>query len=892
MTINAETTKVNDWVSISSAIDLNAIIPNDVAAVGISVFLESDSGEAMPFPMRLYPVSGSKTITLSSAPNQLESWDTNTNRFKTSKYILQGNLYNIQPGTYQVTLGFKLTNIDPNTVITTESTDTNINSDDDTNVLSETSSEASTETNDETAAWALSTTYAVNDKVHFNGNSYTCYQAHTAHSSTWTPELTEGILWVLLGTYTAPSDDTVDDSGSDSSDNTGSDEDDSTTTDDTSSDSTTDDSTDTDNSSDDDSDSDDDSTDTDGASDDATDNSSSDDDSNSGDNPSYPVWTLNQAYTVGDKVFYNDTVYECFQTHVAWASDWTPDSTLGILWKIAEDQSGTPSDSDSSGYSDSNSDDSTDTDETSDDTGSSDDSNDDTTDNSSSDSSDNTDSNDDSTTDNDNSSDDDSNSDDTGNSDDSSDDATDNTSIDGLSVSGISNGGTYNNAVVINATASQGNLTAKIDGEPFTLNTSFSRTGVHKLTLTLTNGSSIQEENIYFRIGNIPNYTEPEKRVIAYFIAWGVYARNYHVSTLRPYADTITHINYAFANIQNGKVVLGDPYADIDKYYAGDSWDTGSMRGNFNQLIKLKKDYPHIKTLISVGGWTWSKNFSDIALTESSRKTFATSAVNFMLKYGFDGIDIDWEYPVSGGLGTNTYRASDKENYTLLMKEIRQQLDEIESAFSDNQHFLTTIAAPAGSDKYQNIELNDITEHLDWVNIMAYDFHGTWDSFTNHNAALYANDEDPSSGVVKTDYNVASAIQGFIESGVPANKIVPGLAFYGRSYGNTSSSNNGLYQSFSGAGQGSWEAGVYDYEDLKALESNTSFQYHWDDQAKVPYLYNPSTGEWISYDNADSIREKVNYFELHNLGGAMVWELTGDDDTHSLLQLIDTEFNN
>src|SRR5262249_54207935 len=150
----------------------------------------------------------------------------------------------------------------------------------------------------------------------------------------------------------------------------------------------------------------------------------------------------------------------------------------------------------------------------------------------------------------------------------------------------------------------------------------------------------------------------PAKRLVAYFTEWGVYGRKYHVTDIP--ADKLTHIIYAFARInEKGECALYDSYAAIDKFYPGDKWDKGFLRGNFHQLQKLKKKHPHLRTLIAVGGWTLSGPFSDVALTAKSRTTFARSCVAFLVKYGFDGIDIDWEYPVGGGLATNKTRKVD-----------------------------------------------------------------------------------------------------------------------------------------------------------------------------------------------------------------------------------------
>lgn len=130
------------------------------------------------------------------------------------------------------------------------------------------------------------------------------------------------------------------------------------------------------------------------------------------------------------------------------------------------------------------------------------------------------------------------------------------------------------------------------------------------------------------------------KIILAYFTAWSIYERAYFVNDID--GAKLTHINYAFANIStDGTIVLGDPWADVEKSFDGDTSDQ-PFRGNFNRLLKLKEKYPHIKTLISIGGWTWSSQFSDVALTDESRKKFAQSCIEFIEKYSFDGIDLDW----------------------------------------------------------------------------------------------------------------------------------------------------------------------------------------------------------------------------------------------------------
>ena len=238
--------------------------------------------------------------------------------------------------------------------------------------------------------------------------------------------------------------------------------------------------------------------------------------------------------------------------------------------------------------------------------------------------------------------------------------------------------------------------------------------------------------------GGIPG--QSGRKVIAYYPSWATHDRDFQVADID--GEKITHINYAFANIANGEVVVGDEYADTEKAFPGDCWEPGCKRGNFNQLNKLKEKHPHLKTLISVGGWTWSNNFSDAALTDASRNKFADSAVRFIREWGFDGVDLDWEYPVAGGEVDG--RPEDKQNFTLLLQKVRQKLDE--AGNQDGKKYLLTIASGASPDYVKNTELDQVQAQLDWINIMTYDFHGGWESASGNNAPLYLDPKDPSPG--------------------------------------------------------------------------------------------------------------------------------------------------
>jgi chitinase len=367
--------------------------------------------------------------------------------------------------------------------------------------------------------------------------------------------------------------------------------------------------------------------------------------------------------------------------------------------------------------------------------------------------------------------------------------------------------------------------------------------------------------------------------VVGYFTEWGIYGRDYHVYDIP--AEHLNVINYAFADISpSGEVTLFDSWAAVEKAYPGDRWDE-PLRGNFKQLQKLKAAHPHLITLISVGGWTLSGRFSDVALTPASRERFAASAVRFIRQYGFDGVDIDWEYPGGGGLPSNVSRPQDKQNFTLLLRELRRQLDA--AAIEDGTRYYLTIAAPAGPDKIANIEVAAIAEVLDWINVMTYDFHGAWENRTNHHSALF--------GAPGNLLTTQAALDTWLQLGTPPEKLVLGLPFYGRTWRGVGPTNQGLGQPAQGAGPGTWEPGTMEYWDIvQRLESQPQiWQRQWDPVGQVPFVYAPSIqgGTFITYDDEESIGLKLDWLEQRNLRGVMFWELSGDlTDGTGLLPLL------
>lgn len=360
------------------------------------------------------------------------------------------------------------------------------------------------------------------------------------------------------------------------------------------------------------------------------------------------------------------------------------------------------------------------------------------------------------------------------------------------------------------------------------------------------------------------------KAVIGYYPGWSAYS-GHEVSELD--GSKLTHINYAFANIGDDlKMELGDPHADVERRF-GNEAETDTFYGNFNQLNKLKQRHPHLRTFISVGGWSWSGKFSDVALTDASRTAFADSAVAFITKYGFDGIDIDWEYPVSGGMPGNVKRPADKQNFTLLMKKLREKLDA--QSQKDGKTYLLSLAGASTASYTRNVELSKLQQYVDFVNVMSYDIHGTWDSLTGFNAPLY---RDPKS-TFAWDWSVDEAIRLYLAEGVPASKLVMGVPFYGYQYQNVTGADGsgGLYQSFAGGAS-------VTYGKIASTYLNKGYKRYFHESSKVPYLFNGSS--FISYDDPESIGYKAAYAKEHGLAGVMAWSLTHDTSNGELLKAL------
>ena len=351
------------------------------------------------------------------------------------------------------------------------------------------------------------------------------------------------------------------------------------------------------------------------------------------------------------------------------------------------------------------------------------------------------------------------------------------------------------------------------------------------------------------------------KRIVGYYYGKG--RPGYQFSQVP--VQELTHLIYSRASpTARGTCEVSHPDVDVPNLLA---------------VNVLRAKNTHLFVLLSVGGWSGSTYFSDVAATPSARRQFSTSCLGIVERYDLDGLDIDWEYPVTGGKRTDHKRTNDKKNLVLLLRQMRSDLD----ASEHGRHLLLTVASTGYRNHLNDLSLKEMSDILDWFNLMGYDFNEMQSKRTSHHSGLFAWSAASKLDVDAIKYaNSDAAVQWYLDQGVPADKIVLGVPFYGQIWANVPDENDGLYQPYRGR---LGEEGTLSYREI---ERNylPSYTRHWDDQVKVPWLYKKETKNMISYEDAESIAVKARYVIQKNLGGMMFWDLGQDDSRSTLLDAI------
>ncbi|KAI5117053.1 hypothetical protein M0805_005292 [Coniferiporia weirii] len=339
----------------------------------------------------------------------------------------------------------------------------------------------------------------------------------------------------------------------------------------------------------------------------------------------------------------------------------------------------------------------------------------------------------------------------------------------------------------------------------------------------------------------------------AYFTNWGIYGANFQPTDIN--AAPLTHILYAFADIQSdGTIVLTDSYADEQKHFPGDSWDEpgNNLYGCLKQLYLLKMAQRNIKVLLSIGGYTYSQDgHFNFVSDATSRTTFVNTAVQMIKDYGFDGIDIDFEYATDSSLA---------QGFADLLTSLRTAFDQLATDNGDTVPYELTAAVPAGSANYAYLNVPQMDKALSYWNLMSYDYAGSWLTFADNQANLY--------GGARTNVSTDEAVSWYVKNGATAGKINMGIPLYGRAFEET----DGLGNSYTGIGPGTIQAGIYSYNVLP-LAGATVYENLTD---VTSYSYDASKKELVSYDDPHIASLKAQYVVSKGMAGQMFWDLSTD----------------
>lgn len=338
---------------------------------------------------------------------------------------------------------------------------------------------------------------------------------------------------------------------------------------------------------------------------------------------------------------------------------------------------------------------------------------------------------------------------------------------------------------------------------------------------------------------SLPAQQKQSYKIIAYATGKAETIKQYPI-------ENLTHIIYSFLKMQNDTLTFHNE----------------DQKKSVRQLVELKKIYPQLKIMVSVGGWGGCAPCSDWFSSAKHRQNFARTAVALFKEYKIDGLDLDWEYPAIEGYPGHKYAEADKNNFTELIKALRKEMD--------NDYLLTFAAG--GFVKYleYSVDWDAIMPLVDFVNLMTYDLVGGYATVTGHHTPLH----DYRPGQESTD----KCVNWLLNKKVPAGKLIIGAAMYARVWENVPDINNGLYQ------PGKFKQGVAFSDFDNYFSDSSGYKFYWDKTAKAPYVYNQAQGLFATFDDKSSIKEKTKFTRRKKLGGIMFWELAQDKKKNGLVE--------